>query len=237
VIFEASSIIIALTLGFLPALFWLWFWLQESQSEPEPRAAIALTFFTGMCIVLMVIPLEKIAESLGLQGFVLITAWAFIEEIGKFFGAYIAVLKTKLINKPIDPLLYMITSALGFAALENTMFLMNPLSGTSLAETIITGNFRFLGATLLHVLCSASIGAVLSICFCECGERKWIHTMYGLILAGTLHALFNFFILGSAGLGILKVFGCVWLGIIIILLMFEYIKKRPHTCPQPIILV
>ncbi|MFZ2593395.1 MAG: PrsW family glutamic-type intramembrane protease [Minisyncoccia bacterium] len=230
-VFETSSIVLALLLGFVPALFWLWFWLQEERTEPEPRTAIALTFFTGMCVVLMVIPMEKAAESMGITGAALIAVWAFIEEIGKFVGAYIAVLKTKLISKPIDPLLYMITAALGFAALENTMFLMNPLSGNTLSETIITSNFRFLGATLLHVLCSAAIGVVLALSYCECGERKWINTGLGLILAGTLHALFNFFILGSVGLGILKVFGCVWLGIICILLAFEYIKKRPHTCP------
>lgn len=231
-VFEASSIVFALLLGFIPALFWLWFWLQETRTEPEPRIAIALTFFTGMCTVLMVIPFEKAAESAGIQGAALLTVWAFTEEIGKYLGAYVAVLKTKLVSKPVDPLIYMITAALGFAALENTMFLMNPLSGNNITETIITGNFRFLGATLLHVLSSAAVGVVLALSYCACGERKAINTLLGLILAGTLHALFNFFILESAGIGILKVFGCVWLGIVLVLLVFEYIKKRPHTCPQ-----
>ena len=48
----------------------------------------------------------------------------------------------------------------------------------------------------------------------------------GLILASTLHALFNFFILKSNGdSGLLSTFLGVWIGIVLLILVFERIKR------------
>ena len=46
----------------------------------------------------------------------------------------------------------------------------------------------------------------------------------GLSVAIVLHALFNFFIINSSGTTILSVFLFVWIGIIILFLLFERIK-------------
>jgi hypothetical protein len=46
-----------------------------------------------------------------------------------------------------------------------------------------------------------------------------------------LHALFNFFIMGASGTTILGVFLFVWIGIIILFLLFERVKmlERNHN--------
>ncbi len=220
-----QTLIVALLVGFLPPLIWLWFWLQEDRLHPEPRSAIALTFFTGMCVVLLVIPVQKGAQALGLSGISLLCTWAFIEEFAKFVCAYLAILRSKIVDEPIDPLIYMITIALGFAALENTLFLLNPMSGETLPVTILTGNFRFFGATLLHVLCSSIVGGALALSYYIHGFKHDIYAIYGLILAGMVHSVFNFFVLQQQGVGILKIFLCVWLGIILLLVFFQYVKR------------
>jgi RsiW-degrading membrane proteinase PrsW (M82 family) len=51
----------------------------------------------------------------------------------------------------------MIISALGFAAIEN-IFLLTPLFDKDFTATLHIAFSRFLGATLLHVLASATIG-------------------------------------------------------------------------------
>src|SRR3989344_4852454 len=90
--------------------------------------------------------------------------WAGIEEFLKYGAAFVVAFhairinKNKYIDEPVDPLIYMITAALGFAALENTLFLINPLLGGDALSGILTGNLRFIGASLLHVLASGVVG-------------------------------------------------------------------------------
>ena len=68
-------------------------------------------------------------------------------------------------DEPIDAVIYMITVALGFSALENALFLSNLISTSSFAQSIITGNSRFLGATLLHVASSAAVGVMIGLSY------------------------------------------------------------------------
>ncbi|HEY0964259.1 MAG TPA: hypothetical protein VGE31_00485, partial [Candidatus Paceibacterota bacterium] len=55
----------------------------------------------------------------------------------------------------------------------------------------------------------------------------------GLFIAIILHALFNFFIMDASGETILGVFLFVWMGVIVLFLLFEKIKQveRSHN-PQ-----
>ena len=61
-------------------------------------------------------------------------------------------------KEPIDAMIYCIVVALGFAALENTFFIMDPLLNGEVTKGLLTGNMRFIGSTLVHIVSSASIG-------------------------------------------------------------------------------
>ena len=211
--------------GILPALAWLWFWLREDTRNPEPRKLIALAFLAGMVAVATVIPLEKfVAPYLGAQTVVFAT-WSAMEEIMKFFWAKITVLRRREDDEPIDPVIYMVTVALGFAAAENSLFLLSPLSGDTVVQTILTGNLRFIGATLLHVFSSAVVGIALAYSFYKPTlVREW-YAAVGVILASLLHAGFNFLILNTADDHILRTFAGVWLGVIAVLFALEFVKR------------
>ena len=94
-----------------------------------------------------------------------IISWASIEEIIKYWGVLILLYKTNHINEPIDWPIYLITAALGFAALENTMFLIKPLLLDQTTVGLLTGQLRFLGSTLLHAVSSGIIGISLGLSF------------------------------------------------------------------------
>lgn len=221
--------------GVLPALAWLWFWRREDSAHPEPRRLIALAFFAGMVSVAVVIPLERFVQpylnSITLLGGIVtgqtlvFTAWSFIEEVMKYCAARITVLKRREDDEPIDPVIYMVTVALGFAAAENTLFLLSPLGGDSLVQTFITGNLRFIGATLLHVLSSAVIGVAIALSFYRIRRIKRKYVFTGVILAGVLHSAFNFLILNAAEETLFRTFSFVWLGVIALLAILEYIKR------------
>jgi RsiW-degrading membrane proteinase PrsW (M82 family) len=149
-----------------------------------------------------------------------------MEELIKYLMALLTVLHRWEDDEPIDPVIYMVTVALGFAAVENTLFLMNPhLSGTSLAQTIQTGDLRFVGATLLHVLSSSVIGVALAFSFYKSRSKKVLYAVVGVILAATLHSVFNFLILNTPEDHLLLTFSLVWVGLIVLLAMLEYVKR------------
>lgn len=226
---ELLSILAAAAGGVLPALAWLWFWRREDSTHPEPRRMIALAFFGGMLAVAIVIPIEKyVAAFLPSQNAIFFT-WSVIEEVTKFAVALALVLWRKDDDEPIDAVIYMITVALGFAAAENTLFLLSPLAGGTLLSTIVTGNLRFVGATLLHVLSSAVIGIALAVAFYRKKRVKWEAALVGVILASLLHAAFNFFIINTPEGDLLRTFGFVWFGVIVLLGALEFIKRiRPR---------
>ena len=151
-------------------------------------------------------------------------SWAVIEEIAKFLAAYLVALHTRAFDEPLDAVVYMVTAALGFSAAENILFLLGPLQQGDIAQTILTGDLRFIGATLLHTLSSATVGIALAVSFYRPASVRRMYALLGVVLAIALHTAFNFFILGSGSSATFWIFFCIWFGIVGILLALERIK-------------
>jgi RsiW-degrading membrane proteinase PrsW (M82 family) len=222
---EMTSVLAAAAGGVLPALAWLWFWLREDSKHPEPRMLIALAFIAGMICVALAVPLEKFVQPFLTSTTLVFTAWSIIEEVLKYGFAYATVLRRAEDDEPIDPVIYMVTVALGFAAAENTLFLLSPIAGSTLLQTLMTGNLRFIGATLLHVISSAAIGVCIGITFYKKKKVRRMAAIVGVILACVLHASFNFFILSAPEESLLRTFSFVWIGVIVLLAVLEYVKR------------
>lgn len=220
---QSTYFAIALLGGLIPALFWLWFWLREDRERPEPYLLIALAFIGGMMVVPIALPLQKLAIETYV-GSNLVLVWVIIEEILKYGIALIMILWNKEVDEPIDVIIYMITIALGFAALENALYLFNPIASGDYTNGAVTGFFRFLGSTLLHVLASGTVGAFLALSFFKSAWKKLLWGSLGLFVAIVLHALFNFFIMDGSGETIIGVFLFVWMGIVILFIIFEKVK-------------
>ena len=221
----ASPIIfIAMLGGVLPALLWLTFWLMEDRCEPEPKRYLLLTFIAGGVVVFAALWIEQQTMRY-FTGTTLLFLWAVTEEMLKFGAAYLVALRLRIFDEPIDAVVYMVTVALGFSAFENMLFLMTPLQNGDVLQTIIRGDLRFIGATLLHTLSSATIGMALALAFYKSATIKRMAALTGVILAIVLHTLFNFFILGSGGDATFWIFLFIWFGIVVMLFMTEKIKQ------------
>jgi RsiW-degrading membrane proteinase PrsW (M82 family) len=225
---EISTFIYAFLGGVLPALVWLYFWLKEDSKCPEPRHLIFFAFVLGMIAVPLVLPFQKFALAhYGETTTTVIFIWAAVEELMKYGVVAAAILWRRAVNEPIDAMMYMVTAALGFAALENTLFLIAPISNGSLFDIFTTGNLRFLGATLLHVLASAVVGFAMAFSFYAHKKLMPIYTSLGLILAIALHTIFNLLIISGEGHGTLSAFFLVWIGAVVILVLFEVARLIP----------
>lgn len=223
---DPTTLYYALLGGILPAVLWLWFWLKEDERKPEPRGLILISFLAGMAAVIIVLPLEKLASVFfASTSLSLLIVWSAIEEIVKYSAITLVALKSKYFDEPIDALIYMITVALGFAALENSMFLIKPLLNGDITVSFLTGNLRYMGATLLHVAASASIGVALGLSFYKGPFIKAISTIIGLSTAIALHTFFNFFIIRNNGEDTFTVFLYLWMAIVVVIFLFEKVKR------------
>lgn len=225
---ESTYFAVAFLAGLIPALFWVWFWLREDSKKPEPYFLIAISFIAGMAVVPMALPLQKIAVEL-YSGSDVFVVWVVVEEVLKYAVALAIIFWNREVDEPIDMIIYMIVLALGFAALENALFIFNPLVMGEYVNSVLTGGFRFLGATLLHVLASGTVGVFLALAYYRSKITQILYGTFGLFVAIVLHALFNFFIMEASGETILTVFLFVWMGIILLFLLFEKIKLIEHN--------
>lgn len=224
--FSATNLIFASLGGILPAILWLWFWLREDRLHPEPRLRIGLCFVAGMIAVLLVYPIQKYTlEIFGIFSIFTVVVWAAIEEIAKYFAASVSALRSSDFDEPIDGMIYMITAALGFSALENVFFIFGPLMEGNVMESLATGNMRFIGASVLHIASSAMVGFFISESFYSSAWKKVTARIGGIILAITLHALFNLFIIVSKGTKTLLAFSFVWIVALIVIFLFERTKR------------
>ena len=215
---------ISLAGGLFTALLWLWFWLREDDEKPEPKGLLVLTFLIGMVSVFVVLHLQNLVGVIIHNEKVLTVVWAAIEEIIKYTAVLFVALKSKAADEPVDFAIYLMTGALGFAALENALFLIDPVSLGSATVSLLTGNFRFLGAMLLHTLCSGIIGVGLGLSFYRGWYAKKLFLVCGLISAITLHSAFNFLIIESDK-GLFGVFSLLWGIAIVVLLLFEQLRR------------
>ncbi|MFC1625381.1 PrsW family intramembrane metalloprotease [Patescibacteria group bacterium] len=228
----ATNLFLAMVGGILPALLWLWFWLKEDRLHPEPRRLIIITFFAGMGFIAVALPLEHIAHTILSKlnltiiwgSFILLFVWALIEELAKYFAAKTAALNKKEFDEPVDALIYLITAALGFAALENVIFLIEVINNYGILGGLVTSNLRFTGATLVHILSSATVGSSIAFAFFH-KENMRRNIFWGLFFGTLLHTLFNYFIIESEGKGIFQIFFSLWILAGILIIIFEKVKK------------
>ncbi len=185
-------------LGLAPSIIWLLFFLRKD-SHPESKAMIFKIFIYGMLsavvaaiieiAIFKVFPLSNVPSLLRIILYHLIGI-ALVEEVIKYLVVRQNVLKNPEFDEPVDAMLYMIIAALGFAALENIFVIF----GEPFINTITLTGFRFIGATFLHALSSATVGYFLALSLCETKKRfRLIAT--GLIIATLLHGLYNFSII------------------------------------------
>ena len=225
-----------IALAFLPPIIWLLIYLREDL-HPEPSYLIILTFIGGIGAAFAALIAERTLINFINPDTRLVLFFgliALIEEYAKYLAVKLLVLKRKDFNEPIDAMIYMVSAGLGFAAIENTLFLF--LQQVPSAELLILpGNLiagaglsaaRFIGANLLHALASAIVGYFLA--------RSWFHPMRkhliaaGIILASVLHALFNYLIIvkGVFPEAMLYLAALLGFALVAVLIDFQRLKKE-----------
>lgn len=219
--------------GILPSLIWLYVLLKEDAEHPEPKKLIVLAFVAGAIAVALALPLEHYAKNYLDNDISVLTSWALIEETLKYILAAALILWRRAVDEAPDYVIYMVTVALGFAAAENMLFLISPLADGNIAFSFFTGDLRFLGSTLLHVVASAAIGFAFAFSWRFTPAARAMAAALGLILAVVLHTVFNLLIMRSGASSALTAFFLVWMVAVIFFAAFEVLKYFKQKNPSP----
>lgn len=219
---QVSNTLIALAGGVIPPILWLIFWIQEDYQRPEPKGLIVLAFVYGGLSTAIALPLELAALTYVTGNIAALVAIAAIEEIVKYAAAHFAAFRRPAYDEPIDALVYLITAALGFAAVENTLYLVTALSQETTTTSLLVLLQRFISPTVLHIVASAIVGLALAFSFYRRAGIRREFLVTGITLAIALHAVFNYFILNKSGNDYFSLL--VWVGALVIILLFEKVK-------------
>ena len=236
------SFLVYLFFGVIPSLAWLSYYLRKDL-HPEPKKMILKIFMWGAIITVPVyfvqIGLNFVLSIFNISHLVHDPIYWFLiialsEEFFKFFVIKMKVLNSPDYDEPLDAMLYMVISALGFAAVENILYLFSPAGhlpfNSILDRAVVVIIIRFLGATFLHTLCSSVIGYSLALSFYE-KKKKYSYLATGIIMATVLHGLYDFSIITLGGYLKLGVpLAVIFLLAVLVFSGFDRVKKNKSVC-------
>ncbi|MBI3891648.1 MAG: PrsW family intramembrane metalloprotease [Candidatus Wallbacteria bacterium] len=206
--------LIYLAVSLVPACVWLWWIYRQDVYEPEPVSLVLSTFFGGMVMALPAILIEwaltkafihrpeGIWYQPGTGSFDEAVIYCFaivapVEEYLKYRAVRSGAYQSPEFNEPMDGIVYMGSAAVGFATLENALY-MRGYGAWILA-------LRIAISTFLHIACSCVIGYQLGIARFKPDEEKW-RLRKGFALAITIHGAYDFLALYQPAAGFLALF-------------------------------
>ena len=180
-------------LAFAPAVFWFWFFARKDTYRPEPKRLLAITFFMGMAstipagilsfIFLDESVLDEGANFASVAGGMLLVVGP-VEELSKFLAVYPVAYRSLYFDEPSDGLVYAAAASLGFASLENLMYIIE------FGPAVMIGRAPL--STVAHVIFGCFWGYAL-------GRRtltdsRGVVVIAGIGAAALVHGLFNLFL-------------------------------------------
>ena len=198
----------AVIVPMIPGVIWLWIFYRTDWYEPEPKKLVLGTFGLGVLAIVpafggerlagMVYPFLEHIEQAAVTGRgsalpTLIGCFVVIgpcEEISKFLAVRLFVYRNREFNEPLDGIIYAAAAALGFASLENVLYVIDWHGGPVHIQWTALG-VRSLLALPGHVIFATTWGYALGRQKFDPAYRVWPMVM----AAALLHGLYDFLLM------------------------------------------
>ena len=181
--------------------------------EREPIRLLLMALFVGALTVIPIFFVESFLSGFsGLFSGLFNAAWnafvvaAFSEELFKYIALYLLIWKSKEFNDKLDGIVYAVFISLGFAAVENVLYVMGNGFGTGISRAIT--------AVPAHAIFGITMGFYFGLA--KFYEKKRYHLkLKALFYPIILHGIYDFILFT----------GMDWLGIIFLgFLVYLYIS-------------
>ncbi len=191
-----------LLLAIAPAAFWLWYFYRKDRYEPEPLSWVLLIYILGTAVTIPVALIEGVMGAVLPEFLIVVLVAPVVEELGKYLVVRKTVYESTEFDEPVDGIVYASAAGLGFATLENVVYVFSALE-TSMVLALETGLVRAVLSVPGHVLFSAMWGYSLGKARFIPKEKRPVVIAAGLILAMASHALFNLLLFDAIGFAVL----------------------------------
>ncbi len=204
---------IALAPGAAIGLYIYW----KDKHEREPLGLLVKSFFFGVISTLITLliswPISRLVPldptSLTQQAVHAFLLVALIEEFSKFIFVRWVLYPNKNFNEPFDGIVYSVTVSLGFAGLENILYVMD--------GGVETAVLRMFTAVPAHASFGVLMGYFLGKAKFE--HKKAHYAIYALGVATLFHGAYDYFWFISYVPGI-------WIGAVISLIIGIVLSRR-----------
>lgn len=187
-------LLLAMAIG--PALAIMIYFYSKDKQDREPFGVLFVSFLWGCFSVVPAIILETILPQLvpGAQGLALISTAistfiviALSEEVSKFIFLRYYAYKNPSFNEPFDGIIYMVFVGMGFATIENILYVFQDGGGAGIAL------FRAFTAVPAHATFAAIMGYYVGLAkFNKAKEKSYF--FQGIAYATILHGFYDFFL-------------------------------------------
>ncbi len=126
------QLILISMLSLLPCVLWLWYFYSKSVYKRPPLRLIAGTFLLGSVSTVLALALNLLGQSLFVNAMgrsqlshilVLFVVVGPVEELVKLLVVYVYAYRQPEFDEPLDGVIYATAAGLGFAAVENVIYL------------------------------------------------------------------------------------------------------------------
>src|SRR5262245_1274026 len=127
-----TQIIFIPLLSLLPCVLWLWYFSSRSRYKKTAYVVLGLTFMFGALSTIPALVLNLVGQGFFIELFgstqfshllVLLLIVGPVEELIKLLVVYQYAYRRPEFDEPLDGVVYSATAALGFAAIENIVYL------------------------------------------------------------------------------------------------------------------
>jgi len=175
-------------------LFYIYF---RDKYDKEPIGLLVKAVVAGVLIVLPVIFVERLLmglmppmEKIGSATYHAFAVAATTEEVFKFLALYLLVWKSPSFNEKFDGIVYAVFVSLGFAAVENIMYVTDGGMQTAL--------MRSLTAVPAHALFGVTMGYYMGIARMYDELRK-SYLWKAILIPILLHGIYDFILMVEIG--------------------------------------
>jgi RsiW-degrading membrane proteinase PrsW (M82 family) len=191
--------LLSFALAVIPTLFLVRYYYRQDRARPEPKGLVFKVFLFGVLSALVAIPVELLVSqfhrafgpnSIGYALFKAFVVAGLIEEYLKLSVVRLTAYRAQAFDEVMDGVVYTVVAGLGFACLENVLYVL----GGSVATALV----RAFTAVPLHAVASGLMGYFLGRArFAASPAEANALIARGLLTAVAFHGLYDFLLFAA----------------------------------------
>lgn len=183
--------------GIAPGIALLTYFYLRHEHEAEPVGYILRSFIFGILLVFPLMFIDYVVQNeFGGRESIRLIRTAVTEEFAKWFIVFYTVYIHQRFNDYYDGIIYAVACSLGFATLENILYLM--VNGT--VEHMI---FRALLPVSGHALFAVLMGFFMGRAKFSVYPNRWL--IVSIVIPMFAHSMFNLLILENGGISFIPI--------------------------------